>query len=408
MGCETNDADTVRHSRASAIPWRPSFGLRLAITLLITIVVVGAAQYFLAARQLSARAYEQTAAGYAADSRVLEKLAAASPADPLAPVRGLLGHIAARPGIDSVDLVGPDGAVVVSRSASRRAAGSAAASESMPGMPSMPAMESIPPAKLDAARRAVVARVLADGVPYGGDDPAPGSDGGLYAIPLELDGARHVLVVAKPPGVLEQQLSDLRWVILLTLFLGLPLGLPVFYLLGGRSLSARYATAIRRSSRDGLTRLGNHRSFHEELRREVEVAVRHRRPLTLALLDLDSFKGANDRHGHRHGDGVLAHVGRIMLAGRPEDRGFRIGGDEFALLLPGASVENGRIPLERIRARIEQEIDGQTVSVGIAQLDPSADAETLLAAADAVLYEAKSRGRNGIVLAPAPVAAAAA
>ena len=412
METDPNDLERAGHTRASAVPWRPSFGVRLALTLLITIAVVGAAQYALAARQLSARAHEQTAVGHESDSRVLEKLAAESPNDPWKPVTALLGHIASRPGVVSVDLVGPDSDVVASGAALHSAA---------KGQPTMPmkmagagAAASMPEhggggaaaPELDPGRLAVVARVLADGGRYAGDDPA-GSDGAsLYAVPLDLDDERYVLAVVKEPGLLEQQLADLRWVILATLLVGLPLGLPVFYLLGGRSLSARYSSAVRRSSRDGLTKLGNHRSFHEELRREVEVALRHRRPLSLALIDLDHFKQENDRHGHRHGDSVLAHVGKIMLAGRPEDRGFRIGGDEFAMLLPGTAHESASVPLERIRARIEHELPGVTASVGIAQFDPTTDADTLLAAADTVLYEAKAAGRNSIVLAPAPVAPA--
>lgn len=407
METDPNDLERAGHTRASAVPWRPSFGVRLALTLLITIAVVGAAQYALAARQLSARAHEQTAVGHEADSRVLEKLAAESPNDPWKPVTALLGHIASRPGVVSVDLVGPDGDVAARGTAAHSAAaGRPKMTMKMTGTPmtEQPGGGAATP-ELDPSRRAVVASVLADGRRYAGDDPA-GSDGAsLYAVPLDLDGERYVLAVVKEPGLLEQQLADLRWVILATLLFGLPLGLPVFYLLGGRSLSARYSSAVRRSSRDGLTKLGNHRSFHEELRREVEVALRHRRPLSLALIDLDHFKQENDRHGHRHGDSVLAHVGKIMLAGRPEDRGFRIGGDEFAMLLPGTAHESASVPLERIRARIEHELPGVTASVRIAQFDPTTDADTLLAAADTVLYEAKAAGRNSIVLAPAPVVA---
>ncbi len=125
------------------------------------------------------------------------------------------------------------------------------------------------------------------------------------------------------------------------------IGMALFYVVGGRTLARRHSLVVKRATRDSLTDLGNHRSFQDELARAVAVAARRQEPLALALVDLDDFKFINDRYGHRRGDEVLLQVARVLERGRAEDRAFRIGGDEFALLCRGptaprrASASNG-------------------------------------------------------------------
>jgi diguanylate cyclase (GGDEF)-like protein len=153
---------------------------------------------------------------------------------------------------------------------------------------------------------------------------------------------------------------------------------------------------------DSVTGLGNHRAFHETLQREVSRSLRHQQVLSLALVDIDDFKGINDQHGHSHGDRVLSRLATFFADLRLEDQPFRLGGDEFAVILPSADASTAITCMERLCGRTEQSLFGTTVSVGIAQLTPvrdisNMDAETLREMADAALYEAKRRGRNAVV-----------
>ena len=101
--------------------------------------------------------------------------------------------------------------------------------------------------------------------------------------------------------------------------LSLLIALPLFYVLGGRSVGALYRSALQRARRDGLTDLDNHRAFQDELARAVGQSARHGTTVTLALLDIDDFKFENDRHGHQHGDRLLCELVRAA-ARRPRRR----------------------------------------------------------------------------------------
>ncbi len=384
------------------------------LTLVVTTAVIGVAQYLLAARALTNRVVDQATVGHVADARVLEGLHRNATDDRWAPVRELLGHIASRPGIKQVAVVGPDARVIAvgARHAPKRSApagGHAAPARAMGGHGGGGLHAIGERSPLPHGPRAIVEQVLAHGRPFGGSHPGSVEDHGLYAVPLTLGGRRYALVVVKESGSLSKQLADMRWILFATLGLGLLMALPLFFLLGGRSLTARHAKAISQSSRDALTGLGNHRSFHEEMRRMVEVAQRRDRRLTLVLVDLDSFKQVNDTNGHRSGDALLAQLGRILLSGRAGDVAFRIGGDEFAVLLPDTDAEEAAVVAERIRARVEAELPHVTASLGVAQLGvPAPDADTLLASADVALYDAKGAGRNRVVnFMPASISPAA-
>lgn len=157
------------------------------------------------------------------------------------------------------------------------------------------------------------------------------------------------------------------------------------------------------AERDELTGLYNRRRFHEELERLLADAARRGTEVGLLAFDLDGFKPVNDSFGHQAGDEVLvglaAAVGRIV---RRNEMFFRVGGDEFALLVP-ASTASG---LQELAHRLVEAVAalhfrfggstvGVTASVGIARFpDNAADAESLIAAADEALYLSKSKGRN--------------
>ncbi len=155
---------------------------------------------------------------------------------------------------------------------------------------------------------------------------------------------------------------------------------------------------------DPLTGLGNHRAFQEELGRQVAVAVRDERPMSLIIIDLDDLKRLNDTDGHAAGDQLLAMVGRLIRATlRPADRPFRIGGDEFALLLPATSTEAAFGVARRLLASATgghptlHETRRFSFSAGISTCPtPSSDAVRLSHHADAALYWAKRHGRTDI------------
>jgi diguanylate cyclase (GGDEF)-like protein len=155
---------------------------------------------------------------------------------------------------------------------------------------------------------------------------------------------------------------------------------------------------------DPITGLGNHRAFQEELHRQIEDAARHRHSLALVVADLDGLKKVNDELGHAGGDTLLASVGRLITASsRAADRGFRIGGDEFAILLPHADAAEAHAITRRILAAAvaAESTFGRpfSFSAGVtAYPKPSGDGSAMLQNADAALYLAKRHGRTDIQL----------
>lgn len=155
---------------------------------------------------------------------------------------------------------------------------------------------------------------------------------------------------------------------------------------------------------DHLTGLANLRRFERQFQREVARTERYGHPFCLLLIDIDNFKEVNDAHGHDAGDEVLRRVGNVIQAGtRGIDTDARIGGDEFAVILPETPLERGLEVAERLRAEIAaiETPTRVTASFGVAELPACAQGcDELRAAADAALYEAKRAGRNRIGSAP--------
>ena len=153
---------------------------------------------------------------------------------------------------------------------------------------------------------------------------------------------------------------------------------------------------------DPLTGLANRRAFRERLDGEVKRARRHGHQLTLAILDLDDFKSINDTYGHLGGDAVLAEVGRRLAATRRAgEMVARLGGEEFAWILPEVDARGGLVAAERARQAIAEisveGIEGVTCSVGLCDLSLAADMDELQRLADRALYRAKDEGRDRVV-----------
>ncbi|HWF36048.1 MAG TPA: GGDEF domain-containing protein [Solirubrobacteraceae bacterium] len=153
---------------------------------------------------------------------------------------------------------------------------------------------------------------------------------------------------------------------------------------------------------DGLTGCLNFAAIRAELDREIRRAERHARRLSCCFIDLDHFKRINDRHGHLHGNRVLAEVGAALRTGmRAGDTVGRYGGDEFLAILPDADEAAALVLAERLRATIftggaitsDERLD---TSIGVAQWRPGSTADDLLATADSALLCAKDGG-GGIV-----------
>jgi len=153
---------------------------------------------------------------------------------------------------------------------------------------------------------------------------------------------------------------------------------------------------------DALTGLPNRRAFDDEMVRRIAEWRRNSATFCLLILDIDYFKRLNDRHGHPAGDYVLRHVAEVLATMlREMDLVARIGGEEFALVLPATSAADARRAAERIRSAIasesfhfEQAEIRLTVSLGLAVVAPQDDAVSILKRADKALYAAKRGGRN--------------
>jgi diguanylate cyclase (GGDEF)-like protein len=163
------------------------------------------------------------------------------------------------------------------------------------------------------------------------------------------------------------------------------------------------------ATHDALTDLCNRRHFIELADKEIARAMRHRRPLSLCIADVDLFKPINDRYGHISGDGVLQQIAaRLRSHVRNDDIAARIGGEEFAVLLPECDARAAGQFAERVRADVAAatfllgDAPHQiTISIGVAMLSPRHDTRNLLmGAADAALYRAKSEGRNRVCVEP--------
>ena len=165
--------------------------------------------------------------------------------------------------------------------------------------------------------------------------------------------------------------------------------------------------AVRQSvSCDHLTGLANRRSFFESSQRELQRWQRTPRPLSLVLIDADRFKTVNDRYGHAAGDAVLRHLAVALCATfRGMDVVARVGGEEFAVLLPGTTGDEACVVAMRLCRLVEAqtvEVDGAsiqyTVSAGTATVEAGVDSvETLMKRADTAMYAAKAAGRNRVI-----------
>ena len=160
---------------------------------------------------------------------------------------------------------------------------------------------------------------------------------------------------------------------------------------------------------DVLTNLTNRRGFDTRLRRAMTRNRAENTPVSLLLIDVDRFKNFNDMYGHKTGDLVLRLVGRLLTENvKGKDTAARYGGEEFALILSGADEYAGGRVAEQIRIALDgkrlvnrtngHHVQGVTISIGVAELQPDERLASLVERADAALFRAKNTGRNRVCL----------
>jgi diguanylate cyclase (GGDEF)-like protein len=344
-----------------------AFSARLLLTVVVSFALVGIVGYLVLERNLAQRQISDYAASQRADGEAFEAVGtrSTSTADALGDIDRLLDGIARRAGTLEAMLIDQHHVILAG-------AGSAVIGRG----------DADPP--IDAA--------LEHARSYAGreSDPTKDRQDFEFVIPVRVRGERFAYEVTYDHRVYDAQLNEVRLILALVCLLGLLGGGGVFYVVGGRRLIRDHRMVRRRATRDGLTDLPNQRAFQDEYPQAVASARRYQDPLALVLLDVDDFKLVNDRHGHPHGDAVLKRVAAVLRATRPGDRPYRIGGDEFALLLSHADVEGART----LAARLGRDLADAAVevSMGVSVLCPGTTADTMRAEADSALYEAKRQG----------------
>jgi diguanylate cyclase (GGDEF)-like protein len=349
-----------------------AFGVRLVATAALTSALIGIAAYVLLERNLAHRQIAAYAAVQRSDAIAFEKLAprTGNSSELILDIDALLDSVGNRPGVREAILVDKHRVV------------RASIHDARVGI----AVDETP--QIRAA--------LGNGNSYAGRerDRAHDSRNFEFIVPVNLPSGRYAYEVEYGHHTYDAQRQEVRTILALIALLAVIGGGAVFYLVGGRRLMRDHRAVLRRATRDGLTDLPNQRAFHDDFPQAVASAARYDDAFALALLDVDAFKRINDRHGHPHGDAILKRVADVLREARLGDRPYRVGGDEFALLLAHTDAEGAGILAQRMSHSLADA--GIEVSIGVSALRAGQQADTLRAEADAALYEAKRQGGNRV------------
>jgi diguanylate cyclase (GGDEF)-like protein len=344
-----------------------AFGARLLATVAVTFALIGTVAFVLVDRKLGERQIADYAGVQASDARAFEGLGRRTdnPAETFNVVEALLDGVAKRPGTREAFFI--DQHHVIRAEIGFKVG-----------------------IKVNVDER--VKAALVHGTSFSGHESAPGQDKRdfEFVTPVDLPSGRYAYEVTYDHRIYDAHVNEVRELLGLIGLLALLGGGVVFYLVGGRRLMRDHRLILRRATRDGLTDLPNQRAFHDDYPQAVASAERYEDPFALVLLDVDDFKLINDRHGHPHGDAILKRVADVLREARPGDRPYRIGGDEFALLLAHTDADGSRVLARRLSHELSN--TGIEVSIGVSALRAGQQADTLRAEADAALYEAKRQG----------------
>jgi diguanylate cyclase (GGDEF)-like protein len=347
----------------------PMFGLRLFLSFAVAVALLGFVGYRLILHELRTSQIESYSATQRTDAASLEAVAAAagSKAGAIRQIDEFIDVIAKRPGTLETLLVDQRGVVVG-------------------------AGHDVHVGEVETDPR--IEDALVRGREYAGHEDNPSLDQRdfEFVMPVRMPGERFAYEVTYGHRAFDAQLNRLRRILFVVGLLTLVGGGGVFYLVGGRTLMRHHRLALQRATRDGLTDLPNQGAFQDEFPHAVANALRHEETLALAVMDLDDFKFVNDRHGHHQGDDLLKRVAAVLRDGRPGDRVYRNGGDEFAALLPHTDGEGARVFARRLQRAMTEA--GLRMSIGVSAQRAGQPADSLRAEAEAALTEAKRRGGN--------------
>ncbi|MDX6542043.1 MAG: hypothetical protein QOI71_3653 [Gaiellales bacterium] len=349
------------------------FGVRLALSVVLALALAEGLTYSLVSQNLEHHQTDEAAALHRGDAATLARTAARHPARSvwLREVTEQLRGFGARDGTLEAIIVDREFRVV------------AAANPSAVGR---------------ADRTGQLSDALSTGRARIGHEASLRDDHSDFAFvqPIVIHGIRYVFEITTDGDVFASQLASIREQMGIAGALALLGAGLLFWLTGGRRVLRMHRFALERATRDGLTDLLNHRAFQDALRHAGEAAERYGERVALILVDLDGFKSENDRHGHRHGDDLLKASARALSGGRAGDLAFRVGGDEFALLLTHTDTPGARRAAARLRKRLAEV---QTVaSIGVGVLRAGQSTYDLREEVDAALYEAKRTGGDRIVV----------
>jgi diguanylate cyclase (GGDEF)-like protein len=363
-----------------------TFALRLLLGFLVTLGLVEFVGFTIIDRNARSSQVAQYAAMQRSDVRIFESISRHSltTASALVKIDSVLAVLGKRPGTLEAQLFDENGVIVAADD--HRAIGTR-----------------------DTDPR--VAKVARNRRAYAGHEADPNLDPRDFEFiaPVELARTRYAYETTYDHASLDAELASVRRALLEVGGAGLIVGVALFYLLGGRTVIRRHRSALARATRDGMTDLPNQRAFYDELPQAIASAERYDKLLALVVFDIDDFKFQNDRYGHPHGDAVIKRVAQILSDRRPGDRAYRVGGDEFAAILPHADgLTANEVAEQLVDAVAETSVATAagrvtaTVSIGVAAIagDALTTPEALLAAADEAMYAAKRAGRNRVASAP--------
>jgi diguanylate cyclase (GGDEF)-like protein len=365
----------MRRSSMSSVR---AFALRLAAIVFLTAVTVAAAETILAI-QLIDRAVVQESISRVDAAAASVSTATADAQDVPGTIVNRVTPLTAEPDVTDVVAILADGETVV--------------------LPELGTAVTTDPQALDEEVRGTVDAVLDDGRTRYIDT---GDHKRTVVAPITVADRRGALAVTldtQDSAVRAQQL----WLLFgLALLLGALAMAPLVFLGGARRLIRRYGQALATGNTDDLTGLGTRRAFRRDLSAHVARAQQEGTSLTLALLDVNGLELVNSTVGRRRRDALLAALGKALGAAMhqiPGRRTYRIGGDAFAIIMPGTSQHDVFAITDDLRSTIARTVAPLTANVGLASFDDEccADMESLLITADAALFEARSLGGNRVV-----------
>lgn len=369
----------LRRRRAARQDSGSAFRLRLLLSATLAFALVGVAGYVILEQSLAKRQLADYAATQRADARAFEAVGdrARNPTDAVENVDQMLEGVSQRPGTLETILVDKQLSIKATGLPGPGGAGTDATSAALVGT-----------TNVDPRVRAA----LEHGTSFVGrvSDPAQDPRDYEFVVPVNMQGGRYAYETTYDHRVYDARLNEVRKILELVGLLALFGGGGVFYLVGGRRLMRDHRMVLRGVHCDGLTDLPNLRAFQEQFPLAVASATRYEEPLALVLLDIDDFRLTNDQDGHLHADTTLKKVAGVLREARPSDRPYRIGGDEFALLLARTDPEGAQVLARRLSRDLADA--GIEVSVGVSAARRGLPADTLRAEADSALQEAKRQG----------------